>query len=138
MKYGFFGVLTLGILILLAPTPASATCIDFVDFCDSLQLTKDAAGTQFGLWNAECENPGRTQVIGRNRSFAGRPQAEDGTLSDFNWVFVLDLSNQTFDMYGLFEGSIFTNLTDSPYTVTPGDCTWALTIDKSTKPRLTD
>jgi hypothetical protein len=138
MKYGLFGVLTLGLLIFLAPTATAATaCIDFTGFCDSIQITKDSAGNQFGLWNADCAAT-LSPIIGRGNSIGGRILFDIGSISSAVYVFVIDQNARTFDMFGSDGSFTFQNLDDAAFTVTPGNCPFTLTFEKQSKPRLTD
>ena len=111
-----------------AAPDAGGVCIDFDFFCDGLELFVGPNGLIAGSWvNTDCAG---TDVSGLRGSANGATTVDvicdNNTVScpgGFTWLFKLERSSSTFDMYGS-DGvnPPFLQQFNSPYTVSAGPC----------------
>jgi hypothetical protein len=115
---------------------SAVLCIDFVNFCDGLQLQSNAEPpTLSGIWaNWDCA--GTDQPV-----FGGFTSEENfrvfcttaGCPIDLSWMFIIDAFGLgfTFDLWGL--NPPFPQQQNQPYTVSAGECPFTGT-EKGTLP----
>ena len=122
----------LGTLLLVSGSAMSDSintpyCVQFVGFCDGLQLSAIGGGRIAAEW--------------RNLDCAGSTAPMQGTITPglvtavctdtsqcpvgLTWMFKLDLNSNTFDMFGFDGFNAFPNLINSPFRMGNGLCNFA-------------
>lgn len=112
-------------------TNAGPWCIDFQpNFCDQLEISTDAAGNTWGLWDWFCtgSRSNTTSAIGQARgaTFGTRP-VYPGTSTAFfvSTVFRFNVGNMTTNLWGT-DGHTppFSFQGDIPFNFVVGPCPW--------------
>jgi hypothetical protein len=112
-------------------TNATTFCIDFVNFCDGMQLK--ASDTQPGMLNGAWHS---VDCAGHDAAVHGAQQpgkknvtcdaTQTGCPSGLTWYFAFNMTTGTFNMFG-FDGvnPPFPQQLNQPFTMTAGACTFS-------------
>jgi hypothetical protein len=114
-------------------------CITFDNFCDTLQISTDNSGNNYGGWDWTCVGDHVTaSVLGQNAAPAttGTRPVYPGTNQAFVYTanFVWSVGPRTFDLWGTNGASTFQFQNDQGFDFTPGPC---LTLNGSLPSSLT-
>jgi hypothetical protein len=95
-------------------------CIDFTNFCDQIEVSRDGSLNLYGHWDADCSGTFSAVMSGSSLQQVNNLIGED---SGYSWQFYFDVPGRMFDMLrydGVNPPVIWQQ--NQPWTVTKGTC----------------
>ena len=122
----------LGSLLLVSGSAMSDSinapyCVQFVGFCDGLQLSPVGGGNIAAEWrNLDCAGS-TAPMQGTVASGVATVVCTDTSLCPvgLTWMFKLEFASNTFDMFGYDGFNAFPNLINSPFRIGAGTCNFS-------------
>ncbi len=119
----------------LAATPANAFCLQYIDFCDQIQLDFDAERNLYGLWDNACDGViPLKEIIGTPAVIVAYEEAFNSTIS-----FRLNLAARTSDQWSYVDGGATPPIKfadDVPFIITAGNCEFPTRPDADAPPTM--